>query len=63
MRRWGADDRLPCPECGDGKMLVTRRTIHSTRGKDFEQQTLTCPKCQHERTRTVDGDGKEIAEP
>ena len=58
-RPFGADDRPACARCG-GAMHVSRRTIHPTRGEDFEYQTLTCAACGHTAERTVDRAGKSV---
>jgi RNase P subunit RPR2 len=56
-RAFGADDRPACSEC-KAPMHVSRRTIHPTRGEDYEYQTLTCQSCGHKRERTIDREGR-----
>lgn len=59
LRSFGAEDKLPCPRCRL-EMRVTRRTIHPSRGEDYEYQELTCMACGHTENRTVDRAGNTI---
>jgi len=43
-------------------MHVIRRGPDPARGTRYEMQTLECQKCQHVATRTVDGDGTQVAQ-
>jgi hypothetical protein len=54
--RFGADDRLVCPECGR-TMLLTRRGPDPEYGVAYERQKLTCIVCEHELERSADIDG------
>jgi hypothetical protein len=57
-RRYGADDRIKCPECGAAMQLL-RRTPHAAR-KEYERQTFECSECEHSITRTVDAAGRQL---
>jgi C4-type Zn-finger protein len=54
---FGADDRLPCPECG-GEMSLTHRSPHPDYGVEYEAQTFTCSTCLYELERTVNSAGE-----
>jgi hypothetical protein len=56
-RRFGADDDLTCPVCGQ-RMLLSRRSPQPDYAADYEIQSFTCVSCDHELTRTVDSAGE-----
>jgi hypothetical protein len=58
--RFGATDTLTCLQC-KGRMRLTRRTPHPTRGHAFELQTFSCMACTHEIERTADRSGEVAA--
>ncbi|MES2195839.1 MAG: hypothetical protein V4517_15590 [Pseudomonadota bacterium] len=58
--RFGASDTPTCPECKN-IMRVSRRAPHPILGYDYELQTFTCRKCQHQIKREADIGGEVAA--
>jgi hypothetical protein len=59
-RRFGADDKLPCVNCGNLTFL-TRRSPPADYALQLERQTFTCLDCDQHFERVVDAQGKPIA--
>ena len=56
-KHYGADDVVTCPKCGTGRMRVGRRTPDFQGDPAHEVQSLRCPSCGDEMSRTVDAQG------
>jgi hypothetical protein len=57
--RFGSDDHMVCPECGN-PMRLTRRAPHLVLGAAYERQILTCQNCSHQAERNADGQGNPL---
>jgi len=58
---FGANDVLACGRC-NGEMTLTRRSPHEELGPRYERQWFTCRGCQREVSRSVDAEGKPVAD-
>jgi hypothetical protein len=59
-RRFGADDKPPCVNCGN-RTFLTRRSPPAAYALQLERQTFTCLDCDQHFERVVDAQGRPIA--
>ena len=60
-RRFGVDDKPPCPNCGR-RMSLTRRGPDPDYGLRYERQMFTCFGCDQEIERVVDANANKPVE-
>ena len=60
-RRFGVDDKPPCPNCGR-RMSLPRRGPDPDYGLRYERQMFTCFGCDQEIERVVDANANNPIE-